>query len=88
MALVRKGLVAEADPFLTTVGTLESGRRELRCPRDRANLALGYAYLQNNQPALAKPVLRARAYRRSVSPTRRCSAWAGRMRPKASSRRR
>ena len=25
--------------------------------RDRANLALGYAYLQNNQPALAKPVL-------------------------------
>ena len=34
--------------------------------RDRANLALGYAYLQNNQPALAKPVLAARAPRRSV----------------------
>ena len=40
--------------------------------RDRANLALGYAYLQNNQPALAKPVLAARAPRRSVSPTRPC----------------
>jgi hypothetical protein len=57
VALVRKGLVTEADPFLTTVGTLESGRRELRSLRDRANLALGYAYLQNNQPELAKPVL-------------------------------
>ena len=57
VALVRKGLVTEADPFLTAVGTVESGRRELRSLRDRANLALGYAYLQNNQPALAKPVL-------------------------------
>jgi hypothetical protein len=57
VALVRKGLVTEADPFLTSVGTLESGRRELRSLRDRANLALGYAYLQNNQPALAKPPL-------------------------------
>ena len=57
VALVRKGLVTEADPFLTAVGTMESGRRELRALRDRANLALGYAYLQNNQPALAKPVL-------------------------------
>ncbi len=57
VALVRKGLVTEADPFLTSVGSLESGRRELRSLRDRANLALGYAYLQNNQPALAKPVL-------------------------------
>jgi lipopolysaccharide biosynthesis regulator YciM len=57
VALVRKGLIAEADPFLTSVGTLESGRRELRSLRDRSNLALGYAYLQNNQPDLAKPVL-------------------------------
>src|SRR6186713_164163 len=57
VALVRKGLVSEADPFLTSVGSLESGRRELRSLRDRANLALGYAYLQNNQPALAKPAL-------------------------------
>jgi hypothetical protein len=57
VSLVRKGLVTEADPFLTSVGTLESGRRELRSLKDRANLALGYAYLQNNQPELAKPVL-------------------------------
>jgi len=57
VALVRKGLVSQADPFLTSVGSLESGRRELRSLRDRANLALGYAYLQANQPALARPVL-------------------------------
>lgn len=57
VALVRKGLVTEADPFLTSVGTIESGRRELRSLKDRANLALGYAYLQNNQPELARPVL-------------------------------
>jgi hypothetical protein len=57
VALVRKGLVSEADPFLTAVGTLQSGRRELRSLKDRANLALGYAYLQNSQPDLAKPVL-------------------------------
>jgi lipopolysaccharide biosynthesis regulator YciM len=57
VALVRKGLVTEADPFLSAVGTIESGRRELRSLKDRANLALGYAYLQNNQPELAKPVL-------------------------------
>jgi hypothetical protein len=57
VALVRKGLLSEADPFLTAVGSIESGRRELRSLRDRANLALGYAYLQANQPALAKPVL-------------------------------
>ena len=57
VALVRKGLVTEADPFLTSVGTQESGRRELRSLKDRANLALGFAYLQNNQPQLAKPVL-------------------------------
>jgi hypothetical protein len=57
VALVRKGLITEADPFLTTVGTMETPRRELRSLRDRANLALGYAYLQSNQPQLAKPPL-------------------------------
>ena len=44
VALVRKGLVTEADPFLTSVGTLESGRRELRSParsrQPRARLRL------------------------------------------------
>jgi hypothetical protein len=57
VALVRKGLVSEADPFLSTVGNIQSGRRELRALRDRANLALGYAYLQADQGELARAVL-------------------------------
>jgi hypothetical protein len=54
VALVRKGLVAEADPILTRVGTLETNRRELRALKDRANLALGFAYLQSDQAAQAR----------------------------------
>src|SRR5688572_18190136 len=57
VALVRKGLVSEADPFLSTVGNIQSGRRELRALRDRASLALGYAYLQADQGELARAVL-------------------------------
>ena len=54
VALIRKGLVSEADPILTRVGLLESGRRELRALRDRANLALGYAYIQAEQASKAR----------------------------------
>ncbi|HPF26804.1 MAG TPA: hypothetical protein P5528_15265 [Steroidobacteraceae bacterium] len=54
VALIRKGLVSEADPILTRVGQLESGRRELRSLRDRANLALGYAYIQAEQAEKAR----------------------------------
>jgi lipopolysaccharide biosynthesis regulator YciM len=54
VALVRKGLVAEADPILTRVGTMETNRREMRALRDRANLALGFAYLQSDQAANAR----------------------------------
>jgi len=57
VALVREGKLAEADPFLTQVGTLKTTRAELLALKDRANLALGFAYLQSNQPAKAKPVL-------------------------------
>lgn len=57
VALIRKGLVSEADPILTRVGQLESGRRELRSLRDRANLALGYAYIQAEQAEKARPPL-------------------------------
>ena len=50
VALVREGKIAEADPFLTQVGTLETQRPELLALKDRANLALGFAYLQAQQP--------------------------------------
>lgn len=57
IALIRKGRVEEADPFLTAVGTLETERPELLALKDRANLALGFAYLQIEKPDKARPVL-------------------------------
>ena len=57
VALVRQGRIADADPLLTTVGTLETSRAELLALKDRANLALGFAYLQADQPANARTAL-------------------------------
>lgn len=57
VALVRENRLPEADPLLTAVGTLEVESKELLALRDRANLALGFAYIQANQPARARPAL-------------------------------
>nr|PZN77782.1 MAG: hypothetical protein DIU56_11005 [Pseudomonadota bacterium] len=57
VALVRQGRLDEADRFLSAVGTLETSAPELLALKDRANLALGFAYLQADQPAKARPVL-------------------------------
>lgn len=57
VALVRQGRLAEAAPYLNTAGTIETASQEMLALRDRANLALGFAYLQANQPAEAKTAL-------------------------------
>src|SRR5580698_5445416 len=54
VALVRQQRMPEADTYLTEVGTLVSRQEELLALRDRANLALGFAYLQANQPDKAR----------------------------------
>jgi lipopolysaccharide biosynthesis regulator YciM len=54
VALVRQQRMPEADANLTAVGTLTSSQPELLALRDRANLALGFAYLQANQPQQAR----------------------------------
>jgi len=54
VALVRQQRMPEADTNLTAVGTLVTSRPELLALRDRANLALGFAYLQANQPDKAR----------------------------------
>lgn len=54
VALVRAGRLPEADPILTTVGTLQSDNDELLTMRDKANLALGFAYLQADRAAQAR----------------------------------
>src|SRR2546429_4668402 len=61
VALVRNGRLDDADPFLSAVGTMLAATAELAALRDRANLALGFAYLQANQPARARaPLARVR----------------------------
>ncbi len=57
VALVRKGRMNDAATMLDGVGRIETSDEELLALRDKANLALGYAYLQTDQAANAKPVL-------------------------------
>jgi Tfp pilus assembly protein PilF len=57
VALVRSNRLADADPLLTSVGTTYFERPEMLALRDRANLALGYAYLQAKDPAKARNAL-------------------------------
>jgi Tfp pilus assembly protein PilF len=57
VALIRKDQLAQADTFLTTVGTMDATTEEKAALKDRANLALGYAYLQANDPAKAREPL-------------------------------
>jgi hypothetical protein len=57
VALVRQKRLADADPFLTAVGTMYAETPEMLALKDRANLALGFAYLQADQPARAKTAL-------------------------------
>jgi len=57
VALVRNKRLSDADPFLSAVGTMLAPTPELAALRDRANLALGFAYLQAEQPARARPAL-------------------------------
>jgi hypothetical protein len=57
VALVRENKLAEADPFLAQVGLMETERPELLALKDRANLAIGFAHLQANDPGRALEAL-------------------------------
>jgi tetratricopeptide (TPR) repeat protein len=57
VALVRSERFDEGMRLLDDVGRLERTNPELDALRDKANLALGFAYLQANRPADARPVL-------------------------------
>ncbi|HTL19561.1 MAG TPA: tetratricopeptide repeat protein [Steroidobacteraceae bacterium] len=57
VALVRANRLADADPFLSAVGTMLAPNPELAALKDRANLALGFAYLQADQPERARAPL-------------------------------
>jgi hypothetical protein len=57
VALVRKGRLADAIPHLDQVGRMETSSEELLALRDKANLALGFALLQAERAAEARPIL-------------------------------
>jgi len=61
VALVRLGRIDEAARLLNGLGELDPFNDELRALRDKANVALGYALLQDGQPSAAKvPLQRVR----------------------------
>ena len=57
VALIRKDRIHDADSFLTAVGTMDTPTPERAALRDRANLALGFAYLQAKNPQKARIAL-------------------------------
>ncbi|MEO1581612.1 MAG: hypothetical protein AAFR91_07160 [Pseudomonadota bacterium] len=57
VALVRAGRFAEGANWLDRVGRLGDDRPEMVGLRDKANVALGYTWLQNEAPERARPVL-------------------------------
>ena len=57
VALVRRNRVDDAAKLLDAVGQIATPTEELAALRDKANLALGFAYLKENKPNEAKAVL-------------------------------
>jgi len=57
VAMVRSGQVTAAADMLDELGQLNPVNEEMASLRDKANLALGYAYLQDGQPQAAKTPL-------------------------------
>jgi len=57
VALVRRDRLAEAITYLDRVGNMQTRSEELLSLKDKANLALGFALLQAQRAAEAKPIL-------------------------------
>jgi hypothetical protein len=57
VALVRQNRMSEADPVLSAVGSMDVSGDEMLALRDKANLALGYAWLQAGNAANARAAL-------------------------------
>ena len=57
VALVRRDRLPEAISYLDRVGNMQTHSEELLALKDKANLALGFALLQAQRAAEAKPIL-------------------------------
>jgi lipopolysaccharide biosynthesis regulator YciM len=57
VALASQDRLQEAAPVLEAVGTMNAAGSEMQSLRDKANLALGYAWLQKDNPQAARTAL-------------------------------
>ena len=57
VALVRKDRLPDAIPHLDQVGRMDTSNEELLALKDKANLALGFALLQAERAADARPIM-------------------------------
>ncbi len=57
VAFFRAGLTEQGLGLLDAAGQVEADREEVKALRDKANVALGYAYLQSGKPGAARAVL-------------------------------
>ncbi|MEN7343406.1 MAG: hypothetical protein AAAFM81_10705 [Pseudomonadota bacterium] len=57
VALVRGGRFADGAALLERVGRLSDDRDEMLGLKDKANVALGFTWLKNEQPERARPIL-------------------------------
>jgi hypothetical protein len=57
VALVRSNRLADGARLLDAVGTIQTDNEEMLALKDKANLALGFAWLQANQAESAMPIL-------------------------------
>lgn len=57
IAMIRQGRVDDGARLLERVGAMNANNEEMEALRDKANVALGYAYLQEGKADTAKPLL-------------------------------
>ena len=58
IALIKTAHTAAGTRFLTRVGQLNTDDEELKALKDKANIALGYAYIRNNEPQVSTTYLK------------------------------
>jgi len=58
VSLIKQGNIDRGHEILSTIGSIKTHDKELQAVRDQANLALGYSYIQQEQPQPAIEYLR------------------------------
>ena len=80
VAMVRSGRIDAAGRILAELGDIDPWNEELTSLRDKANLALGYALLQDDQPHAGEGISATRTPGRTVLEQGSARRWLGRCR--------